>query len=234
MDGREVGSHPWEYKTDAPSLHRFSRQPLHEKSNGNHLPWIGRDSNILYVRHNCLCWNLVTDTATVRGLSVDIPDIPTWLGYSLHFISKRITQWGGGRFICGYCGNSFWCIAEQSLWDWNRSRATRQCTQPVLCCDEASVTGENRRRQSSRCNKNHGYWRGGFWRSAPRHTLSQDLHVQRETFGCQTIWPQQRMVDRTRCWHQDVESNDSEVSQIDHNAYIKTIQSQPHVWVSTQ
>ena len=78
--------------------------------------------------------------------SADSPDIPIWLGSSLCSLSTRLTQQGGGRFISRYCGNSLWRIAKKSPWDWNRARATRHCTRPVLHCDNISVTGENPRR----------------------------------------------------------------------------------------
>ena len=233
MDGREVGSHHCESKPDAPEPHRYSIQPLHAKSNGHHLSWRGQDGTTLYVRHNCLCWHLVTNKATVRGLSADSPDIPTRLGSSLHLLFKRLTQQGGIIFIRRYCGNSRWRIAEQTKRYWNRSRATRHRTRPILHCDKTSVTAYNHWSQSSRRNKNHQSWRGCLWRLAPRCTLSQDLHIQRDTFGCQPILPQQDMVDSTRCHHQGAEGNDSEDAQIGHNAYIETIQGRRHVWAVT-
>ena len=119
-----------------------------------------------------LCWNFVTNTATFRGFSTDSLDIYTWLGSSLHFISKRLTQLGGGRFICWYYEILRRRIAEQGKWDWNWSRATRNLPWPVLNYNESSVTFENCQHQSSRCNKNHWSWRWCFWRSTPRHTLS--------------------------------------------------------------
>ena len=233
MDGREVGSHHCESKPDAPEPHRYSIQPLHAKSNGHHLSWRGQDGTTLYVRHNCLCWHLVTNKATVRGLSADSPDIPTRLGSSLHLLFKRLTQQGGIIFIRRYCGNSRWRIAEQTKRYWNRSRATRHRTRPILHCDKTSVTGENCRRQSYRCNKNHWSWRWCFWRPSTRRTLSQELHVQRETLGRQPIWTHRDMADTTTCRQQEIRDDDSEDAQIGHNAYLKTIQDRPHVREAT-
>ena len=130
-----------------------------------------------------------TYTSSPTRLSSDSLDIPTWLGSSLCSLSKRLTKWGGGRFIYRYCGNSRWRIAEQIPQDWNRARATQHHTRPLLHYDKNSVTGENCWRQSSICNKHHGSWRWCFWKLAPICTLSQYLHVKRETLICQTIWP---------------------------------------------
>ena len=155
------------------SHHRIDVQdnPWMEKSMG--IPYPEEDVTVpLYMSGTfVLFWHLVKDTAKVRGLSVGSPDILTWIGSSFCSISKRLAQLGRGRFICRYCGNLRWHIAEQSSREWNIARAMQHHTRPILHCEETSVTGENCRRQSSKCNKNHWSWWGCFWRSAPRRTL---------------------------------------------------------------
>ena len=159
-------------KPDASSSYQRARQPLHAQALGHNLTSIGSDNCTLYVRHNCLCWNVFTNTTAVRGFSLDNPDISAWLGSSLCLLYKRLTQQEGVICILWYCGNLRWCIAEQGPRDWDWARATWHRTWPVLNCYATTVTGENFRRQNSRCNKNQWSWRGCFWRSTSRRTLS--------------------------------------------------------------